>query len=229
MHCPLCHHSPLELVVKETKGALVDREFWRCGECHLISVPPAFQIDDAEEKALYDLHENDSDDPSYRGFLNRIAQPLLKLLPKSALGLDFGSGPGPTLSNMLETAGHRCALYDKYYAADESVWDRQYDFITATEVFEHLREPAAVLESLLTHLQPHGYLALMTQRWISEDRFKNWQYRNDPTHIIFMHEQTCHWLAATYGMSIAYLAHGVVIFRKTGEPARKPVLSNDSH
>lgn len=224
MFCPLCYHQPLELVYTETKGTLVGREFWRCKECQLISVPPAFQIDHAAEKAIYDLHQNDPNDPNYRDFLNRIAVPLRSLLPDSAEGLDFGSGPGPTLSLMLEDAGHSCAVYDKFYAADESVWERQYDFITATEVFEHLTEPAIVVQRLLSCLKPDGYFALMTQRWISLERFQNWQYRNDATHIIFMHEHTCQWLANTYSLTIEYLAHGVVIFRKTGEAAEKPVV-----
>jgi len=50
-----------------------------------------------------------SADPRYRRFLARLAEPLIAHLPKGARGLDFGCGPGPTLSLMLREAGFACA------------------------------------------------------------------------------------------------------------------------
>lgn len=42
---------------------------------------------------------------------------------------------------MLEEAGHNMALYDIYYHPDTAVLEKQYDFMTATEVIEHLYHP----------------------------------------------------------------------------------------
>ena len=65
-------------------------------------VPRSYHLSAADEKAQYDLHENDPNDPGYRAFLDRLAGPLDKRLAPHSHGLDFGCGPGPTLSVMLE-------------------------------------------------------------------------------------------------------------------------------
>ena len=39
---------------------------------------------------------------------------------------------------MLEESGHRVALYDVFYVPDTLALAASYDFITATEVVEHL-------------------------------------------------------------------------------------------
>ena len=43
---------------------------------------------------------------------------------------------------MFEEMGHTVALYDYFYANDPFVLHHLYDFITATEVVEHLHNPA---------------------------------------------------------------------------------------
>ena len=53
----------------------------------------------------------------YREFLSRLEHPPnVPKLPAAAEGLDFGSGPGPTLSVMLEEQGYRMSLYDPFFA-----------------------------------------------------------------------------------------------------------------
>ena len=69
----------------------------------------------------------------------------------------------PALAAMLRERGLTVALYDPFYAPDESVWSRAYDFITATEVLEHLHEPARELDRLFAALRPGGWLGVMTK------------------------------------------------------------------
>ncbi|MDX1346514.1 MAG: class I SAM-dependent methyltransferase, partial [Sedimenticolaceae bacterium] len=133
------------------------REYHRCSTCDLVFVPAAFFVSRDDEKSLYDMHENDPQDMAYRDFLSRLFDPMLERLPDRASGLDFGSGPGPTLSLMFEEQGHRVRLYDPFYAPDESALREQYDFITATEVAEHLHRPAFELERLWSLLRPGGW------------------------------------------------------------------------
>ena len=106
-----------------------------------------------EEKAQYDLHENDPHDLGYRKFLSRLTDPLLAKLPPHSYGLDYGCGPGPTLSVMMHEAGHSMALHDPIYHPNPDALSRSYQFITATEVFEHLHQPARDLDSLHHALQ----------------------------------------------------------------------------
>jgi hypothetical protein len=74
-------------------------------ECDLVFVPPEFHLSREEEKARYDFHSHSLADSGYRNFLNRLFQPLEKVLPIGARGLDFGCGHEPTLSVLFEKAG----------------------------------------------------------------------------------------------------------------------------
>ncbi|MEX0741223.1 MAG: class I SAM-dependent methyltransferase [Phycisphaeraceae bacterium] len=173
----------------------------------------------ADEKRVYDQHENDPADAGYRRFLDRLAQPLLGKLTRGMAGLDYGCGPGPTLSVMLEEAGMRMAVYDPYYAPDRSVLGKRYDFVTCTEVVEHFNRPAESWAELVGLLKPGGWLGVMTKRVIDRERFEQWHYKNDPTHVSFYSEATFAWIAERFGLGLEVVGQDVVIFRGRGPTA----------
>ena len=192
------------------------RRYWRCRDCALVFVPPAARVDASAEKARYDQHRNDPADPRYRQFLARLADPLIARVPRGAVGLDFGSGPGPTLGPMLTEAGLRVHLYDVFYAPDPAVWNQRYDFITASEVIEHLHHPRAELNRLFSVLVPGGYLAMMT-RWVGDHgAFTRSRYIRDPTHVCFYSTATCRWIARRWRARLELPATNVALFR-TGD------------
>jgi predicted TPR repeat methyltransferase len=115
---------------------------------------------------------------------------------------------------MLREHGHEVALYDLYYAPDLTVFEQQWDFITATEVIEHLGQPGQELQRLWHCLKPGGLLALMTKRVTSPQAFSTWHYKNDPTHISFFSESTFQWLASEWRAELEIVADDVVILRK---------------
>lgn len=167
----------------------------RCDRCDLIQVPPQFHLSPELEKRHYDTHENSPEDPGYRGFLNRLCLPLLELLPKGASGLDFGCGPGPTLSLLMQEQGHQVRNYDPHYLPDHDALGQTYDFVTMTEVIEHLRDPARDLVKAWGLVKDQGYLAVMTQMTDGVENFVDWYYQRDPTHICFWSQSTMRWLA----------------------------------
>ena len=186
----------------------------RCVACGLVFVPQRYHLSSDAEKANYDSHQNSPLDSGYRLFLTRLSVPLLERLTPQSKGLDFGSGPGPTLSVMLEEAGHSVALYDLYYADEPAVLERQYDFITCTEVIEHIAQPRMVLEKLWTLLEPGGYLALMTKQVTDQTSFTRWHYKNDLTHISFFSRQAFDYLGASWGVDPLFIGADVIIFRR---------------
>lgn len=188
--CPLCGGT--RIVPYHSDKA---RDYLNCQTCALVFVPSVQHLSPSAEKACYDLHDNQPDDPRYRRFLDRLFAPLNQRLAPNARGLDFGCGPGPTLSKMFQEAGYLVALYDPFYAPDDSVLSAPYDFITLSEVAEHLAEPGKVLDALWTGLSRGGWLGIMTKRVRGQADFKTWHYIADPTHVCYFSESTFHWLA----------------------------------
>ncbi|MEJ2328514.1 MAG: class I SAM-dependent methyltransferase [Gammaproteobacteria bacterium] len=207
--CPLCGCG-------QTRHFHTDgrREYHRCSVCDLVFVPSDFFVSREEEKDLYDMHENDPQDMAYRQFLSRLFDPMQERIPQHASGLDFGSGPGPTLSRMFEEQGHRVRLYDPFYAPDASALHGHYDFITATEVAEHLHQPAFELERLWSLLRPAGWLGIMTRRFNPKLYFPDWHYKNDPTHVIFFSDLTFEWLANQWETTVSFHGADVVLLQK---------------
>lgn len=208
--CPLCKRANGEPFFQDAQ-----RDYVRCPECLLVFVPPHYFLSPEKEKAEYDKHENSAGDPGYRRFLGRMFEPLNRLLPAKSHGLDFGSGPGPTLSVMFEESGHLMAIYDPFYAPDLGPFSQTYDFITATEVVEHLHDPHKEFDRLWSCLRPGGYLGIMTKRVLGGTEFSNWHYKNDPTHVCFFSAETFEWLAQHWGAKLDFVGNDVVIFSKT--------------
>lgn len=159
---------------------------------------PAQRPARAAEHAQYRLHRNAVDAPGYRRFLQPLASALLHCLPAARAGLDFGCGPGPALAMMLREAGHAVALYDPLFAPDTQVLERQYDFISCSEVVEHLHQPAAEFARFDRMLKPGGWLGIMTGFLTDDAAFARWHYRRDPTHVVFYRGQTFAHLAHHY-------------------------------
>ena len=207
--CPLCESvNPGELW-QDRK-----RNYLRCGTCELVFVPRGQFVSAEDEKARYDTHQNAPDDPRYRQFLSRLFTPMEERLTPGSRGLDFGSGPGPTLSIMFEEAGHSMAVFDRFYANDRSVFEGRYAFITATEVVEHLEHPGKELDRLWGLLEPGGYLGLMTQLVLDRNAFIRWRYKDDLTHIRFFAASTFEWLAARWTARITFADKDVILFQK---------------
>jgi SAM-dependent methyltransferase len=209
IHCILCNSRSTHLVLKDKPFT-----YLACSNCGLYFVEPGQRLDPETEKSRYDQHENNPDDPHYRDFLSQLFGPLSDRLPPGGIGLDFGSGPGPTLSLMFEEAGHRMNIFDPFYANQLSVLSEKYDFITTTETAEHLFNPRKEFEKLWDILKPGGYLGVMTMLNLEPESFKTWHYRNDDTHVAFYQKQSFEWLAQHLGGDVEFLGDRVIIFRK---------------
>lgn len=208
-HCPLCHGKDTSAF-----GTDSNRSYQRCQRCSLVFVPEHYWLDAEQEKAVYDLHQNDPTDPGYRRFLSRLSEPLLERLPSGQQGLDFGCGPGPALPAMLEAHGHQVDCYDPIYRDRPKVFAKVYDFICATEVVEHLRDPDQVFSTLFSLLKPGGWLAIMTKLVIDADAFATWHYIRDRTHICFFSHTTFAYLARRFQADLTYAAKDVILLNK---------------
>lgn len=210
VNCPLCQSLKISEFHRDKR-----RPYFQCDDCHLVFVPPEFYHTPAEERAEYERHQNDPNNPGYRRFLSRLFDPLVVQLKPGDKGLDFGCSPGPTLSIMFEEAGFPVSLYDPFFAPDRSVLIEQgYDFITATEVLEHLHDPRGNLDALWNCLKPSGVLGIMTKWVIDQAAFSRWHYIQDPTHVCFFSRETLAWLADFWQAKHQCIEPDVALFWK---------------
>ena len=209
LNCPLCGESNAPLFFQDKR-----RPYHRCNRCFLVFVPKPYHLTVEQEKAEYDKHENQLEEPGYLKFLSRMYEPIHERVAEASQGLDFGCGPAPALANRLNQLGHEVVTYDLYYQPDTSVLRQEYDFVTCTEVIEHLASPAKEFERMLALLKPAGLLGIMTKLVINKDRFANWHYKNDMTHISFFSRRTFEYLAATYRLQLEFIGSDVMLFTK---------------
>lgn len=199
--------------------SLDGRDYWRCPSCEARFLDPSQRLSRQDEHACYRHHENDADDPRYRRFLATLAAPLLERLDPGRRGLDYGCGRGPALAAMMREAGHDMALYDPFSHPDAARLGETYDFITCTEAAEHFHRPAEEFDRLDGMLRPGAWLAVMTCFQTDDARFAGWQYRQDPTHVVFYRAATLQKLAAQRGWTCDIPVKNVALMRKAAAGA----------
>jgi len=208
--CPLCLNNDTILYSKDLL-----RQYYFCKKCHLVFVPAEFHISLQAEKERYDYHDNNPDNPGYRNFLNQLVQPLIPLLKKPYNGIDFGSGPIPVLSLLLETAGFQMSNFDPFYANEENITSQKYDFLTSCEVIEHFRNPLEEWNKMIAMVKNRGLIAISTETLSENISFNTWYYKSDKTHICFYSEKTFKWLAEHFQLKKRYTQSPVRIFQKS--------------
>lgn len=216
MNCPLCNSN-----IAGNSICAVSRNFFLCDNCKLIFVDPEFRLTEEEERKRYSFHQNNINDEGYVKFLNQIINPVLKELRPGLHGLDFGCGPDPVLAKLVKQRGFKCDYYDPYFFPEFNT-DNQYDFIFATECFEHFFSTATELTIINSILKPGGVLAVMTEFWADLNKFSDWYYIKDPTHVCFYNYETLNYISQKYGFEIIFCDDKrVVVMRKGNELQEK--------
>lgn len=182
--CPLCS-SPGRFFYKDSKS---QHRYFCCDFCDLAWLGRDYYLSREAEREHYSQHQNDPNDMRYRAFLNKLWEPLKSKLQPGVSGLDYGSGPGPTLHRMAEENGFHCLHYDPCFHPDKFVFGQQYDFITCSETAEHFHDPKSEFQQLRALLKPNAWLGVMTSRRTFDTDFANWHYRRERTHVMFYGE-----------------------------------------
>jgi hypothetical protein len=129
--CPLCGAIKELLFVQGPDK----RKYIFCATCFLIYVDKQDLLNKEDERKRYLTHNNSVDQEGYVQFLSQAIDPALKFLAKDMVGVDYGGGPGPTLSTLLLRKGYECEDYDPFFM--EHDLEKKFDFIFCTEAFEH--------------------------------------------------------------------------------------------
>ena len=187
--CPLCLNKKSFTII-EGKNRIT---YKRCEVCKLIFIDSCFLPSSTDEKKRYLTHKNGIQQKGYVDFLMQAIEQALPHINTEMQGLDFGCGPNPTLSEMLGQMGYSCSNYDPFFFP--ALPDKKYDFIFATECFEHFFFPAKEIVRIKNLLNPGGVLIVMTETWKTTERFVNWHYVRDSTHVCFFHDHSFRYIA----------------------------------
>lgn len=183
-HCGLCLGKAVFFYKVNGK------KYYRCLNCSAVFLDPACFLDRDYERARYQEHNNDVNDPGYQKFVEPVVRNVQERFSLSHKGLDYGAGTGPVAAKMLRDKGYSIELYDPFFWNDPQLLKRKYDFIVCCEVIEHFNAPAKEFERLKSLLNPNGALFCMTDPYSEDTDFKNWYYKNDPTHVFLYHRES---------------------------------------
>jgi hypothetical protein len=213
MHlCKICQASTSS--VKDVKKELI---YYRCDVCGFVFLDDKYMVNAIEEKSKYNQHNNSLENEGYvQMFEEFIDISIAPYMNNISTALDFGSGPEPVFSKLLERRGLDVDIYDLYYSPKKVYEHKNYDLITSTEVFEHLSKPLEILELLVKTLNSNGYIVLMTKFPPEDDKeFLAWWYRRDPTHISFFTPKSFELMAEKVGLKVLKtINENIVVFQK---------------
>ncbi|MFT3842596.1 MAG: class I SAM-dependent methyltransferase [Myxococcaceae bacterium] len=167
--CPICK---VELVAYSRPWLL------HCERCGLLASTLAADIPTAAQESVIDEDSRDAALAAVRNKNNAlILDSLAKLHPTAKKVLDVGCGPGHFLklarergfqctgiepdANVIERARRNSGVDVRHGFFPAALQpDDAFDVITLHDVFEHLTDPAQVLEQCRTRLNPGGVLIL---------------------------------------------------------------------
>lgn len=208
MQCPLCSQQASHFYTHKS------RDYQFCLECFSVFLNPKDYLNPEDEKNHYLAHNNDVNDLGYRNFVSPIVNSVLKDFTLYDQGLDFGSGTGPVISKMLQEQGYHIQQYDPFFDNKPMLLQQKYNYIVCCEVIEHLHKPFEVFKKLKSLLKPGGKLYCMTDLYHEHINFNTWYYKNDPTHVIFYHPKTIHWITEHIGFKKHTLSERLIVFEK---------------
>ncbi|MFA7327454.1 MAG: class I SAM-dependent methyltransferase [Candidatus Kapaibacterium sp.] len=202
------------LLCDSTSNSFYKEQYYQCTNCKGIFRPIESLPTLGEEKARYDTHNNDIQDIRYQEFVSPITNAVLEYHTSTELGLDFGAGPGPVIAMLLKEKGYNIELYDPVYYDFPELLQKQYDYIFACEVIEHLHSPYEEFKRLIDILLPNGKLYCMTHLYDETIDFEKWYYKNDFTHVFIYTRETIDWIAAEFGFAKHTIENRLITFWK---------------
>ncbi|PKK94059.1 MAG: class I SAM-dependent methyltransferase [Tenericutes bacterium HGW-Tenericutes-6] len=185
MKCKICGHETIAY-----KHPRFEMLFHECPFCEFIFKDDTLYPDMNTEEKMYDFHQNSLEDQGYVNFLTNFVDTSVIPFIKNGDALDYGSGPTPVLSHILNhNYGFNVEIYDPIY--HKGLPTKTFDLITSTEVVEHFHHPITSFKHISSLLKEGGILSIMTLLHPKDqESFFNWFYIRDVTHVGFYTPKT---------------------------------------
>ena len=199
--CSICHADTRDIQHKSL-GV-----YHCCADCGYIAKDRRYYLSTAAEVECYKEHNNSISNQGYVEYLYRfLNQAVFPFAAGGQVGLDYGSGPNPVLAHLLvNNHSYRMDIYDIYFSPERVFEGKKYDLITSTEVVEHMQNPLEHFQLFVQLMKPQSILAVMTLLHPEDDeKFLNWHYTREPTHISFYTLKTMKYIGEQVGLKIIY-------------------------
>ena len=154
MFCVFCGNDSAECF--DVKSKL----YYRCNLCCGIFLSEKDFLTEEMQKELYEMHHNSLENSGYCSFLRGFIEPVLDEVKKRNGSLqqilDYGSGPEPTLVNLLDKFRNEKILpsdseirgWDPFFAPETPLFSSGADLVTCLEVVEHFVKPLESMKKL---------------------------------------------------------------------------------
>jgi SAM-dependent methyltransferase len=166
------------------------------------------------EKERYLHHENHLEDQGYLAFAKPIFQAVRNQFDPTSLGLDFGCGHTPVISELLRRENFKVDDYDPFFHPEKIYQGKTYDYLICCEVIEHFHEPGREFGLMHSLLRESGKLICMTDVYSDRTDFGNWYYKNDPTHVFIYRNRTLEFICSSFGFSDVKIQGRLIEFSK---------------
>jgi hypothetical protein len=182
-------------------------QYFRCGNCGFIQTESPFWLDEAYASAI----ARQDVGIMHRNLLNcEVTSSVLNLLfPKAASCVDFGAGHGMFV-RLMRDRGFNFFWSDLHAPNDyargfEREIGARFDFLTAFEVLEHLVDPVAGLEELMSLSENVFVSTCLLPK--PAPALNDWWYYvpSSGQHIAFYTEESLRLLAARFGRHLLSL------------------------
>ena len=204
--CPLCNNQS-DIFYTENK-----KLYFQCRNCFGIFLSKRNLPDKNIEIKRYNEHNNDVNDLRYQKFVSPIVNSVIEYFSKKHKGLDFGAGTGPVISKLLHNKHFNIVQYDPFFHNFPDLLQYKYDYIISCEVIEHFHNPEKEFELLKNLLNLNGKLFCMTSLFNPNIDFKNWYYKNDPTHVFIYQKKTIQYICSRFKFSNVEISNNLIIF-----------------
>lgn len=205
MICPLCKHNG---------RPFYGDKFFMCSNCSGVYKSRKDYLGARSEIKRYKEHNNDVNDIRYQNFVSPITAYVLTNFKPDHCGLDFGSGTAPVISKVLQDNGYTIDQFDPFFSNKPELLNKTYDYIVCCETMEHFHKPDVEFELLHKMLNPDGALICMTHLYDKTIDFKNWYYKNDPTHVFIYHHKAIEFIANCCGFSNFEVSNRLIVLNR---------------
>lgn len=208
LQCKICGG-----LLENLSSPINDKEFHYCSICDSFSKHESQYPTEEVQREVYAYHENSLDQLDYVDYLVNFVEKAILPFKNGNRLLEFGSGPTPVLSAILEDRYHfEVSIHDKFFAPSKEYKFTKFNVISSTEVIEHISDPMIVFEDWVELLESGGIISIMTLFHPKEkEKFLEWWYVRDRTHLLFYSEKTFEWIATHFNLKILYCDHNRMI------------------